>query len=89
MSSGSGLACPKCGNAFSKVIDTRSRSGGLSRRRRRQCSACGHRFSTIEIYDKSPTLLSLQAVTGIVEELRRCVLEAFGPGKAKKGAKRR
>jgi transcriptional repressor NrdR len=38
--------CPYCGFEDSKVIDSRASEGGI--RRRRQCLACGQRFSTIE-----------------------------------------
>ena len=40
------MNCPYCGFEDSKVIDSRASEGGI--RRRRQCLACGQRFSTIE-----------------------------------------
>ena len=41
--------CPNCG-IKSKVIDTRPASSAIDRiRRRRECLACGHRYTTIEI----------------------------------------
>ena len=40
------MNCPYCGFEDSKVIDSRASEGGI--RRRRQCFACGQRFSTIE-----------------------------------------
>ena len=40
------MNCPYCDFEDSKVIDSRASEGGI--RRRRQCLACGQRFSTIE-----------------------------------------
>jgi len=42
-----GLVCRKCGAADSGVTDSRPTLGGI--RRRRECSVCGDRFSTLEI----------------------------------------
>ena len=40
------MNCPYCGDAESKVIDSRSIDDGI--RRRRQCLQCGTRFTTYE-----------------------------------------
>ena len=42
------MKCPKCGETDDKVIDTRPNDEGRSIRRRRECVACGYRYSTIE-----------------------------------------
>ena len=42
------MHCPFCRNQDSRVIDSRTSDDGLSIRRRRQCTACQKRFSTIE-----------------------------------------
>jgi transcriptional repressor NrdR len=42
------MRCPKCGNQDDKVIDSRSSREGATIRRRRQCLACSHRFTTYE-----------------------------------------
>jgi transcriptional repressor NrdR len=42
------MRCPKCGCQDDKVIDSRSSREGATIRRRRQCIACGHRFTTYE-----------------------------------------
>lgn len=39
--------CP-CGNRMTQVIDSRMAPEG-GRRRRRQCTACGSRFTTMEV----------------------------------------
>ena len=40
------MECPACQHGESKVVD--SRDAGDSIRRRRECLACGHRFTTFE-----------------------------------------
>jgi transcriptional repressor NrdR len=40
------ISCPSCGNAESRVIDSRSMEDGI--RRRRQCIKCSGRFTTYE-----------------------------------------
>lgn len=40
------MMCPNCG-CWSTVLETREKTDG-SKRRRRECPECGHRFSTIE-----------------------------------------
>lgn len=42
------MKCPFCGSEDTQVRDTRSSSEGQSVRRRRQCTGCGARFTTIE-----------------------------------------
>src|SRR5262245_53859450 len=42
------MRCPKCGNLEDKVIDSRSAKAGAAIRRRRECLACLHRFTTYE-----------------------------------------
>jgi transcriptional repressor NrdR len=42
------MNCPKCNHEDSKVLDTRTGRENRSIRRRRQCLACGHRFTTLE-----------------------------------------
>ena len=42
------MLCPNCGDANTKVIDSRPAESGKAIRRRRQCGACEHRFTTYE-----------------------------------------
>jgi transcriptional repressor NrdR len=42
------MRCPWCGADDDRVVDSRPADGGSSIRRRRQCGACGRRFSTYE-----------------------------------------
>ncbi len=42
------MRCPFCGEDETKVIDSRLSSGGATVRRRRECQACGERFTTFE-----------------------------------------
>ena len=41
------MKCPKCGGAKQRITD--SRQTGNEVRRRRECRACGHRFTTYEL----------------------------------------
>jgi transcriptional repressor NrdR len=42
------MQCPFCGQDKDKVVDSRSSEGGRAVRRRRECLACGKRFTTYE-----------------------------------------
>ncbi|MFQ5522828.1 MAG: transcriptional regulator NrdR [Acidimicrobiia bacterium] len=42
------MLCPSCGAPDTRVVDSRPAEGGQSIRRRRQCEACQHRFTTYE-----------------------------------------
>lgn len=45
------MHCPFCNAPDSKVIDSRMAAEGRQIRRRRECVACGERFTTFESYD--------------------------------------
>lgn len=42
------MKCPICHNKTTKVLDSRVATDGVTVRRRRECSKCNFRFSTIE-----------------------------------------
>jgi transcriptional repressor NrdR len=42
------MRCPKCGCQDDRVVDSRGSREGATIRRRRECTACGHRFTTYE-----------------------------------------
>ncbi|PYJ05468.1 MAG: transcriptional regulator NrdR [Verrucomicrobia bacterium] len=42
------MRCPRCGCQDDKVIDSRASREGATIRRRRQCIACSHRYTTYE-----------------------------------------
>ena len=42
------MRCPKCGCQEDRVIDSRASREGATIRRRRECTKCGHRFTTYE-----------------------------------------
>ncbi|MCF7709537.1 MAG: transcriptional regulator NrdR [Opitutales bacterium] len=42
------MYCPRCNHEDTKVLETRLGKGNHSIRRRRECLACSHRFSTME-----------------------------------------
>ncbi len=50
------MKCVYCGNADSKVIDSRE-TGDNSIRRRRECLKCGKRWTTYETIESTPILV--------------------------------
>ena len=51
------MRCTACGNLESKVIDSRPSEDNSSIRRRRECLACGHRFTTYERMTDCPLMV--------------------------------
>ena len=51
------MKCPFCGNLDSKVVDSRLSDDGASIRRRRECTACGKRYTTYEKVESTPILV--------------------------------
>jgi len=52
------MRCPFCGHQEDKVVDSRTAQDGRAVRRRRECLACGRRFTTYEYVEN----LSLSVV---------------------------
>ena len=51
------MKCPFCGHPESKVIDSRPADENASIRRRRECLACGKRFTTYETVESLPIVV--------------------------------
>ena len=51
------MRCPACGHLESKVVDSRPAEDGSSIRRRRECLACGTRFTTYERSGDNPLVI--------------------------------
>ncbi len=51
------MKCSFCGSLDSKVIDSRLNEDGTSIRRRRECCACGKRFTTYETIEMTPIMV--------------------------------
>ena len=51
------MQCPYCSNPDDKVVDSRVAEEGRSIRRRRECLACGRRFTTFERAEEVPLLV--------------------------------
>ena len=51
------MKCIFCGSLDSKVIDSRMSDDGMSIRRRRECNACGKRFTTYETIELTPIMV--------------------------------
>ena len=60
------MHCPFCQNPDTKVVDTRISDDGHSIRRRRECTHCGKRFTTVE-----STMLLVLKNSGNVEPFDR------------------
>ncbi len=48
------MNCPFCGSPDSRVVDSRETEGKEAIRRRRECTACGQRFTTYEKIEEIP-----------------------------------
>jgi transcriptional repressor NrdR len=51
------MRCPVCAAFDDKVVDSRLSDDGRVTRRRRQCLACEHRFTTFERLDSQPVMV--------------------------------
>lgn len=51
------MNCPFCGTDEDRVIDSRPARDGREIRRRRECSACGNRFTTYEAPEEQVVLV--------------------------------
>lgn len=51
------MNCPYCGKDDTRVIDSRPADDGNSIRRRRECDACGRRFTTYEKVETIPVIV--------------------------------
>lgn len=52
------MRCPKCGCQDDKVIDSRASKEGATIRRRRECIACGFRFTTYEEIERASLVVT-------------------------------
>jgi transcriptional repressor NrdR len=60
------MHCPFCRHEDTRVMDSRMAEDGTAVRRRRQCSACARRFTTVE-----QTVLNVVKRTGVIEPFSR------------------
>jgi transcriptional repressor NrdR len=51
------MRCPKCGGQEDRVVDSRSSREGAMIRRRRECLACNHRFTTYEEIERDQLMV--------------------------------
>ncbi len=57
------MKCMYCGCLESRVVDSRAAEDGSTIRRRRECIACGRRFTTYETVETTPILVIKAAGT--------------------------
>lgn len=72
------MRCPYCGCIDDKVLESRTMANGESIRRRRECIACGYRFTSYERIDEKPFMV-------VKKDGRR---QPFDRGKLEKGVER-
>jgi len=63
------MRCTACDSSDNRVVDTRTSRGGRAVRRRRECLACGARFTTYEYVEERP--LHILKASGSSEEFDR------------------
>ncbi|HZQ29066.1 MAG TPA: transcriptional regulator NrdR [Acidimicrobiales bacterium] len=51
------VRCPSCSGLEDKVIDSRTAEDGAAIRRRRECLACGRRYTTFERVEETPLIV--------------------------------
>ncbi|PKL13675.1 MAG: transcriptional regulator NrdR [Spirochaetae bacterium HGW-Spirochaetae-8] len=51
------MLCPHCGHMDDKVLESRQNSSGSTIRRRRECLACGYRFTSYERIEEKPLMV--------------------------------
>jgi transcriptional repressor NrdR len=51
------VRCPQCSSLDDKVVDSRLADEGAAIRRRRECLACGRRFTTFERVEEAPLVV--------------------------------
>ena len=51
------MRCPHCQETEDKVIESRQNASGTSIRRRRECIACGYRFTSYERIEEKPLMV--------------------------------
>jgi len=54
------MRCPACNQDEDKVVDSRAVDGGDAIRRRRECTACGRRFTTYERLETQARLMVIK-----------------------------
>ncbi|HUI49015.1 MAG TPA: transcriptional regulator NrdR [Acidimicrobiia bacterium] len=68
------MRCPFCRSNDDKVVDSRAAEDSGAIRRRRECLACGRRFTTYERVEEAPLLISKRS--GVVEPFDGAKLRA-------------
>lgn len=67
------MRCPSCQHLDDRVVDSRLVRAGGAVRRRRECAACGRRFTTYERLEEEP--LTVRKQSGVVEPFERSKLK--------------
>lgn len=81
------MKCMYCGEAESRVLDSRPTDDGTVIRRRRECSKCGRRFTTYEKVEMMPVMVvkrdnsrqlfdTAKVRDGIIKACEKCKVSA-------------
>jgi len=68
-----GVQCPVCNDPENKVVDSRTAEDGRAIRRRRECLACTHRFTTFERCDDQPVVVLKRSGARVPFEVEKVV----------------
>lgn len=82
------MKCIYCGRGSARVVDSRPVADGSAIRRRRECTACGGRFTTYEQIEAAPLAVLKRNGTREsfdCEKVRKSILAACGKRTAKSG----
>ena len=79
------MRCPKCGCQDDKVIDSRASREGATIRRRRECTACGFRFTTYEEVERLLAAPEVELGVGVTEDSLAGLFYTGGTTGASKG----
>ena len=81
------MECPLC-NRPTRVLESRRAAGGDATRRRRECSACGHRFTTFERREPEPSYVAsatASASASTAAKLRAALLRSTHKRQVERG----
>lgn len=68
------MKCPRCGREDDKVVDSRAVRDGRAVRRRRECLACGERYTTQESLETRPVVVIKRSGERVTYDRSKAIL---------------
>ena len=68
------MKCPRCGREDDKVVDSRAVRDGRAVRRRRECLACGERYTTQESLETRPVVVIKRSGDRVTYDRSKAIL---------------